>query len=318
MNETHRPRRILRRIGAVLTGLLAIVILSLYIATYMALNTEGVALGAVQKSVISKDGTIIAYEQTGTGPVVILVAAALADRGGTRRLAGQLAEHFTVINYDRRGRGKSGDTQPYAVEREVEDIEALIDASGGSAFVFGSSSGSVLALEAASKLGSKIKKLLMYEPPFIIDDSWPPIPNNLTKQVTELVSGGRRNDAVKLFFTKGMGIPPIGVTLMRLLMPGWSKMTGMAHTLPYDLTILEGTQVGKPLPAARWAANAAPTLVVVGGKSEAFFHTGAKALAEMLPDARYRSLPGRNHGAVLVAPRAVAVAVEQFFLSGNS
>ncbi len=112
MNETHRPRRILRRIGAVLTGLLAIVILSLYIATYMALNTEGVTLGAVQKSVISKDGTIIAYEQTGTGPVVILVAAALADRGGTRRLAGQLAEHFTVINYDRRGRGKSGDTQP--------------------------------------------------------------------------------------------------------------------------------------------------------------------------------------------------------------
>jgi pimeloyl-ACP methyl ester carboxylesterase len=202
MNETHRPRRILRRIGAVLTGLLAIVILSLYIATYMALNTEGVTLGAVQKSVISKDGTIIAYEQTGTGPVVILVAAALADRGGTRRLAGQLAEHFTVINYDRRGRGKSGDTQPYAVEREVEDIEALIDASGGSAFVFGSSSGFVLALEAASKLGSKIKKLLMYEPPFIIDDSWPPIPNNLTKQVTELVSGGRRNDAVKLFFTR--------------------------------------------------------------------------------------------------------------------
>jgi pimeloyl-ACP methyl ester carboxylesterase len=104
---------------------------------------------------------------------------------------------------------------------------------------------------------------------------------------------------------------------MRLLMPGWSKMTGMAHTLPYDLTILEGTQVGKPLPAARWAANAAPTLVVVGGKSEAFFHTGAKALAEMLPDAQYCSLPGRNHGAVLVAPRAVAVAVEQFFLSGN-
>lgn len=318
MSETHPSRRILRGIGAVLAGLLAIVILSLYIATYMTLSPDGVTVGAVHKNVTSRDGTTIAYEQTGTGPVVILVAAALADRGGTTRLASQLSEHFTVINYDRRGRGKSGDTQPYAVEREVEDIEALIDASGGSAFVFGSSSGSVLALEAASRLGSKIKKLFMYEPPFIIDASWPPVPDDLVKQIAELVSAGRRNDAVRLFFTKGMGIPPIGVTLMRLLMPGWSKMTGLAHTLPYDLAILKGTQVGKPLPAKAWAADTAPTLVVVGSKSEAFFHTGAKALAETLPDARYRSLEGGNHGAVLVAPKAIAVAAEQFFLNGNS
>lgn len=121
-------------------------------------------MDSVQKNATSKDGTIIAFEQTGTGPGVLLVAAALADRGGATRLAKHLAEHFTVINYDRRGRGKSTDTQPYAVEREVEDIEALIDASGGSAFVFGSFSGSVLALEAASKPGSKIKKLFMSEP----------------------------------------------------------------------------------------------------------------------------------------------------------
>jgi pimeloyl-ACP methyl ester carboxylesterase len=263
----------------------------------------------------SKDGTTIAFDQSGKGPAVILVAAALADRGGTTRLAKHLAERFTVINYDRRGRGKSTDTQPYAVEREVEDIEALTDASGGSAFVFGSSSGSVLALEAASKLGSKIKKLFMYEPPFIIDNSRPPMPDDLIKQVTELVSAGRRNDAVKLFFTKGMGIPTIAVTLMRLLMPGWSKMAGMAHTLPYDLMILAGTQAGKPLPAKRWVLATAPTLVMVGGKSEAFFHNGAKALTEMLPNAQYRILESRGHSAVLMAPKAIAAAVEQYFLN---
>ncbi|HMJ21111.1 MAG TPA: alpha/beta fold hydrolase [Terriglobales bacterium] len=315
--ETRRRRRILRRIGVVLVGLLAIVILSSVADFVLQNQIKGVAMDPVQKNVASKDGTIIAFEQTGTGPVVILVAAALADRGGTTRLAKHLAEHFTVINYDRRGRGKSTDTQPYAVGREVEDIEALIDASGGSAFVFGSSSGSVLALEAASKLGPKVKKLFMYEPPFIIDDSHPPMADDFIKQVTELVSAGRRNDAVKLFFAKGMGIPSIAVTLMRLLMPGWSKMAGMAHTLPYDLTILAGTQAGKPLPSKRWAATAAPTQVVVGGKSEPFFHNGARALVEILPNAQYRSLEGRDHSAILMAPKALAAAAKQFFKTEN-
>jgi pimeloyl-ACP methyl ester carboxylesterase len=312
VSETRRPRRILRRIigGVLIAGLLAIVIL--YIAADMTLNRS--AMDGMQKNVTSKDGTIIAYEQTGTGPVVILVAAALADRGGTTRLAKHLAEHFTVINYDRRGRGKSTDTRPYAVQREVEDIEALIDAHGGPAFVFGSSSGSALALEAASKLGSKVKKLFMYEPPFIVDNSRPPIPSDFSTQVSELVSAGRRDDAVKLFFAKGIGIPNFAVTLMRLLMPGWSKMAGRAHTIPYDLAVLAGTQEGKPLPAKRWVDTRAPTLVVVGSKSEAFFHSGAKALTEILPNAQYRSLQGQSHSAVLMAPKAIADAMEQFFL----
>jgi len=210
-------------------------------------------MDAVQKNVTSKDGTIIAFEQSGAGPVVILVAAALADRSGTARLARHLSEHFTVVNYDRRGRGKSTDTQPYAVEREVEDIEALIDASGGSAFVFGSSSGAVLALDAASKLGGKVKKLFLYEPPFIIDASRPPMPDDFMIQITKLVSAGQRNDAVKLFFARGMGIPNFVVNLMRLLMSGWSKVAGMAQTIPYDLTVLAGTQTGEPLPVNRWA-----------------------------------------------------------------
>jgi pimeloyl-ACP methyl ester carboxylesterase len=308
-----RARPTLLRIGSVLGGVLLVGIVGVLIAIHVAFDTEGVTVGADQGSVTSKDGTAIAYEKTGQGPVVILVAAALADRGGTKRFAKQLSEHYTVINYDRRGRGKSGDTHPYAVEREVEDIEALIEESGGRVFLFGSSSGSVLALEAATQLGTKVKGLFMYEPPFIVDESRPPMPNDLSNEITEFVAAGRRNDAVKLFFTKGMGIPPFGVTLMRFLMPGWSKMTGMAHTLPYDLTILEKTQTGKPLPKERWVSNTTPTLIMVGSRSEVFFHSGAKALAGILPHADYRSLEGGNHGSVLLGPKALAGAVGQFF-----
>jgi pimeloyl-ACP methyl ester carboxylesterase len=268
-----------------------------------------------QKTVTSKDGTTIAFEQSGTGPAIVIVGAALADRTGTTKLAKLLAQKFTVINYDRRGRGKSTDTQPFAVEREVEDLEALIDAAGGSAYLFGSSSGSVLALEAASKLGNKVKGLFMYEPPFIIDNSHPPMADDFTGQIDKLVAAGRRSDAVKLFFNKGMGIPAVFVTVMRLLMPGWSKMADIAHTIPYDLAVLEGTQTGKPLPAKRWTLAQAPTLVMVGGKSEAFFHTGAKALAELLPDAQYRSLEGRDHSAVMMAPKDIAAAIEEFVLA---
>ena len=271
-------------------------------------------MDTLQETVASADGTTIAFEQSGTGPVIVLVAAALADRAGTVKLARHLARRFTVINYDRRGRGKSTDAPPYAIAREVEDIEALIDAAGGSAFVFGSSSGAVLALEAASRLGGKVEKLLIYEPPFIVDGSHAPMPGDLIEQVTELVSAGRRNDAVKLFFTRGMGIPGFAVSLMRLLMPGWSKMADIAHTVPYDLAILAGTQEGKPLPVKRWASATAAILVLVGGKSEAFFHSGAQALTEILPDAQYRSLPGRGHSAVLMAPQAIAAAAEPFFI----
>ena len=268
-----------------------------------------------QKTVTSKDGTSIAFEQIGTGPVVILVEPALSDRSGSAKLAKHLAGKFTVISYDRRGRGRSTDTQPYAIEREVEDIEALIDATGGSAFLFGSSSGSVLALEAANKLGGKVNQLFMYEPPFIIDDSRPPMPDDFIDEVSALVSANRRNDAVRLFFTKAMGIPGFAVTLMRILMPGWSKMAGVAHTIPYDLTLLAGTQTGNALPSSRWAGTIAPTMVMVGSKSEAFFHNGAKALIGLLPNAQYRSLEGRDHSAVVMASKAIADEVEQFFLT---
>lgn len=313
MSARHRPYRVLRRIAIVLVGLLVLALLSIYVVAYMAFNTEGVTMGAAQKSTTSKDGTVIAYEQSGSGPVVVLVAAALADRGGTARLAKHLSEHFTVINYDRRGRGKSGDTQPYAPSREVDDIEALIDVNGGLAFLFGSSSGAALALDAASQLGPKVKKVFLYEPPFIVDGSHPPVPADLGTRIHGLVAADRRNDAVKLFFTEGMGIPSFGVTLMRFLMPGWSKMRAMAQTIPYDLAVVDGTQTGKALPKQRWVTNTTPTLVMVGSKSEAFFHSGAKSLTGILPHAEYRQLEGGNHGSVLLSAGALANEIEQFF-----
>jgi pimeloyl-ACP methyl ester carboxylesterase len=272
-------------------------------------------MDTIQKTVISQDRTTIGYETSGKGPAIILVDAALADRTGTAKLAKLLASQFTVLNYDRRGRGKSSDTPPYAVEREVDDLEALIDAVGGSAYLFGSSSGSVLALEAASKLCDKVKGLFIYEPPFIIDNSRPPMPEDFAEQIAGLVTAGRRNDAVKLFFSKGMGIPSFIVSLMRILMPGWSKMAAIAHTIPYDLALLEGTQSGKPLPAMRWASARTPTLVVVGSKSEAFFHNGAKQLESLLPNVKYQILEGRGHSAVMMAPKDIAAAMSAFFMA---
>jgi len=150
------------------------------------------------KTVTSKDGTTIAFDQEGQGTPVILVAGATGVRAApwSNQLVEVLAPHFTVIDYDRRGRGDSGDTLPYAVQREVEDIEALIDDVGGSAYLAGISSGAVLALEAASKLPSKVKKLMMYEPPFIIDDSRPPLPADYVEQLDAAIAAGNPGDAV--------------------------------------------------------------------------------------------------------------------------
>lgn len=272
----------------------------------------------IQKAVTSKDGTIIALEQSGSGPAIVLVSAALADRDGTTKLARVLAADFTVLNYDRRGRGKSGDHQPYSVAREVEDIEAVVDSTGGSAYLFGSSSGSVLALDAANRLGHKAVGLVMFEPPFIIDGSRPPMPDEFSGEIDRMIAADRRNDAVKHFFQNGMGIPPVFVTLMRWLMPGWSKMADIAHTIPYDLAVLAGTQAGKPLPADRWTSVQCPVMVLVGSRSEPFFHSGAKALVGILHNARYQSLQGRDHSAVLMAPKALASATREFFRKPGS
>jgi pimeloyl-ACP methyl ester carboxylesterase len=314
MNRIGRKFRLARIIVFAIGGVAVLAVLAIVIAIQVGFNTEGDTMGAVQKTAISKDGTVIAYEQAGSGPAVILISAALADRSGNRRLARVLSDHFTVINYDRRGRGSSTDTQPYAVERELEDVAALIEANGGSAYVFGSSSGSVLALDVATYLGPKVTRLYMYEPPFIVDSSHPAMAETLANDISARVAQGDRSDAVTLFFTRGMGIPRVAVGLMRYLMPGWSKMCGMAQTIPYDLAILDGTQTGKPLPAERWRGVTIPILVTVGARSEPFFHKGAEGLVQMLPSARYQSINGLNHGALLLAPAALGKDVQQFFM----
>ncbi len=252
------------------------------------------------RTVISKDGTRIAFDQSGQGPALILVAGATATCLAEASLAAALAPDFTVFAYDRRGRGNSGDTPPYAVEREVEDIDALIIEAGGSAFVFGHSSGAVLALEAARLLPTRIRKLALYEPPFIIDDSRPPAPQNYAPHLMELVSSGRRGEAVEYFMTQ-VGTPAEMIAQMRQS-PGWPGMEKVAHTLAYDVTIMGDTMRGDSLPLRKWASVTVPTLVMDGtvflgrGESHVFLRHGAQELASILPNAQHRILEGQDHG----------------------
>jgi pimeloyl-ACP methyl ester carboxylesterase len=267
---------------------------------------------AATKTVLSKDGTHIAFEQSGRGPALILVAGALSGKASGARLANLLAEHFTVINYDRRGRGDSGDTEPYAVLREIEDIEALIDHAGGSAFLFGGSSGAALSLEAALRLPKKVKKAALFEPPFIVDHSRPPVPADFAEQVAEMVSSGRRGDAVEYFMTKTVGVPAEMVAQMRAS-PMWPGLEKLAHTLPYDGAIMGDDLSGKPLSAARWSSVASPVLVMDGGLSEAWLRTSAKSLAGVLPNATHRTLEGQDHSAPFRAPEVLVPVLVEFF-----
>ena len=262
-------------------------------------------------TVLSEDGTAIAFDRYGEGPAVVLVGGAFQHRAidpATARLAELLAERFAVFHYDRRGRGDSGDTKPYAVEREVKDLGAVIEEAGGSASVFAMSSGGALALEAAAS-GLSIDKLALYEPPFVVDDSRPPVPEGYEERLTDLLSEGRRGDAVEYFLTASAGVPAEAVAPMRGA-PIWSAFEAVAHTLAYDAAAMGDTMSGDAAPLARWAAVGVPTLVVDGGASPEWIHRGARALADGLPDARRRTLEGQTHD---VAPEVLAPALREFF-----
>jgi pimeloyl-ACP methyl ester carboxylesterase len=267
---------------------------------------------AVRKAT-SKDGTLIAFDRSGRGPALIVIGGALSDRSGNTPLVELLAPHFTVFSYDRRGRGDSGDTAPYAVEREVEDIEALVDEAGGAAFVYGKSSGAVLALEATSKLPAKIRKLALYEPPLIVDAGRPLPPRDYVKQLNELTAAGRRGDAVAFFMTAVVGMPAEAVAAMRNA-PTWPKLEALAHTLAYDAAVMGDGMAGKPVPPQRWASATVPTLVMVGGASPAWMRRSAQALAEVLPNAQHRTLEGQTHD---VAPEVLAPALTKSFERSN-
>jgi pimeloyl-ACP methyl ester carboxylesterase len=257
--------------------------------------------------VVSKDSTKIAYEKTGQGPAVVLVDGALAYRGnfGLVPLAAALSQSFTAYTYDRRGRGGSTDTQPYAVEREIEDIEALIDAAGGSAFVFGISSGAALAMEAAIKLGNKIRKLAMYEPPYNSDEGARQAWREYRRQLKELLEAGRRGDAVALFMML-TGLPSDRVPEMRKH-PMWPRWEAAAPTLAYDAAVMGEDAT---VPIERVASVAVPTLVMDGGASYPFMHDTVIALANAIPDAQRRILEGQTHD---VAPEVLALVLKEFF-----
>lgn len=251
----------------------------------------------------SKDGTPIAFERSGEGSPLILVGGALTDRSAGAPLAALFAPRFTVYTYDRRGRGESGDTEPYAVDREIEDLEALVDEAGGSAFVFGMSSGAILALEAAAH-GLDVEKLAVYEPPFRVDEGGPRPPTDLAAQLEDLLSAGRRGDAVERFLTTAVGMPADAVTGMRDE-PMWSSLEDVAPTLVYDLTIVgDGS-----LATERLESVAVPTLAIDGTESPAWARNATRAVADALPDAQYRSLEGQTHD---VEPEALVPVLEEF------
>jgi pimeloyl-ACP methyl ester carboxylesterase len=264
-------------------------------------------------TVTSKDGTTIAFDQSGSGSAVILVDGALGHRNPDEQdaLSALLSKHFTVINYDRRGRGDSTDTAPYAPEREIEDIEALIDSVGGSASLYGISSGAVLALEAANNLGPKVQKLALYEPPFIIDDSRPPLPTDYVEQINRSSEAGRPGDAVEVFMTQAILLPSEYLEPMRQS-PSWAGMESVAHTLAYDGTIVRDFMQGHPLPTDRWTSVTCPALVMSGENSEPFFHDAGQSLASLLPQATYQVVAGQDHN---LDPQAIAPLLEQFFAS---
>lgn len=259
-------------------------------------------------TVTSKDSTKIAYDKEGEGPAVILVDGAMCNRssGSKPELVKLLAPHFMVYSYDRRGRGDSGDTRPYAVEREIEDIEALIGEAGGAAYLYGHSSGAALALKAAIRLGNKVKKLAMYEAPYNDDGEAQRAWKEYIKQLTELLAADRRGDAVALFM-KLVEIPANQIEGMRHA-PIWPMLEAIAPTLAYDHAAILGDDAS--IPTERAASVTVPALVMNGGASYPFMYDTARTLSHAMPHAELRTLKGQRHD---VDPNVLAPALVEFF-----
>lgn len=253
--------------------------------------------------VTSKDGTAIALDRMGDGRPLILVCGGSVDRMSNARLAQELAASFTVFNYDRRGRGDSGDTQPYSIDREVEDIEAVIEEAGGSAGVWGSSSGGVLGMIAAGA-GLPITKLALWEPPFV-PEGGPRPPEDQVQQYEQMIAEGRRGDAVEYFMSRVVRMPPEFVAGARE-QPWWAATEALAHTLAYDARIMGDSRL--PLDLA--ASIKVPTLVIAGGADMPWMRDTASALADALPQGAVGFLDGQGHD---VDPTVLAPALKDFF-----
>ncbi|MGP4006423.1 alpha/beta fold hydrolase [Streptomyces sp. 4N124] len=257
----------------------------------------------MDKKTLSRDGTPIAYERTGRGPAVVLVSGAMSTGHTVAPLAGQLSDGFTVVVYDRRGRGESGDTLPYAVQREVEDLAALIEAVGGQAALYGISSGSALALEAAAS-GLPVSKVAVYEPPFAVYEGGAQERAEYTERLTQALAEGRRGDAVELFL-RLTGLAEEMIQGARQS-PIWPGMESIAQSLAYDNAVMGDGLV----PRHRLAAITVPVLAVAGGESPAWLREAAQAVAEAAPEGAYRSLEGQTH---MVDPQVLAAVLAEFY-----
>jgi pimeloyl-ACP methyl ester carboxylesterase len=241
-------------------------------------------------TVTSKDGTKIAFDRSGQGPPLVLVTGAMCTRFGASSLPRLLAPHFTVYDYDRRGRGESGDTKPYAVEREVEDIEALIDEAGEAAHVYGHSSGGALALEAAMRLGDKIASLAVYEVPYNDDPAAQEGWRAYGERLGEVVAAGGTGEAVELFM-KLVGMPDARLAQMKAG-PVWPRLAAIGPSLPYDHAVMGENAV---VPRERAARVRTKTLVMNGSATYPFMAVAAVTLSKAMPHAQHRVLEGQTH-----------------------
>ena len=258
-------------------------------------------------TIISADGTTIAYDKVGQGPTLIIVLGALNSRKTGANLAKLLAPHFTVITYDRRGRGNSTDTAPYAPGREVEDLEALIKEVGGPVYLYGHSSGAAVALQTAAKLPKQVKKLAIYEVPYTLTDEAIKTAQGYNKQLQKLLAAGNNGDAVALFIGH-VGVSEKQIAALRR-MPMWKGLVAMAPTLAYDSEVLGE---GHALPKALLASISRPTLVMHGEKGAPPMRDAAQAIAKAIHKAQLLTVEGQDHG---VSPKAVAPILQDFFRS---
>jgi pimeloyl-ACP methyl ester carboxylesterase len=263
--------------------------------------------------VTSRDGTFIAYNSEGVGPAVILVGGALDDGSENAPLVPELAARFTVVNYARRGRGESGDTPPYSVEREIEDLKALIAEVGGSAHVFGASSGGALALEAAAA-GLAIDQLAVYEVPYNLEEDGPHWNRGDVPEVEALLAQDRRGDVIELFM-RSVGSSEEDIAGAKQS-PYWPPLEALAHTLAYDAACVGDG----PPPTDRLARISQSTLVATGGGtpdshatgvSRRFMDLAADAITAAIPQPERRVIEGGGH---MVNATVIAPVLNQFLL----
>ncbi|KOX51145.1 alpha/beta fold hydrolase [Streptomyces sp. NRRL F-7442] len=256
----------------------------------------------MEKTTVSRDGTRIAYHRSGQGPVVVLVSGAMSTGATTAPLAAELSDRFDVVVYDRRGRGGSGDTAPYAVEREIEDLAALIEEVGGEASLYGMSSGGALVLRAAAS-GLPVRRVAVYEVPYAMDDAAVRAAAAYTERLAEALGRGGRGDAVELFLRHtGLGEEMIRGARQS---PMWAGMESLAPSLAYDDAVLGGGRV----PTSAIATIGAPLLVLAGGASDAWWHEAARAVAEAAPEGTYGTVAGQTHR---VEPGVLAPVLAEF------